>query len=188
MPQYPDFSQPQPFTQPLSTEEKAAINAGARFALDTPTSFEQAWKNLQNANQTSASIISATAPDLQVLIEQAKVKLASGATKAADQENLPTVEAVDKATVKQLHALANEAKTARDEAAAQYEAIKQVLKDMLGEEETAAEVLTVNGAAVATWKKSTSVILNQKQIKQQFPREQYPELYTEQSKRTFLLK
>lgn len=174
MPNFTDFSK-------LTGAQLAAQPAGTR-------TFEEVWAELNQRNITASQIMEGNGPSLQELIEQAKIKLASGATKTADQDDLPTVEAVDKATVKQLHALANEAKTARDEAAAQYEAIKQVLKDMLGPEDEAAEILTVNGAPVATWKKSTTVILNQSAIKKQFSREQFPELYTEQQRRTFLLK
>lgn len=161
---------------------------GPSAASTAPVTFEQAWAAISKGNQIATAAIVSQGANLQELIEQAKERLAAGATKIADQDGLTAVEAVDKATVKQLHALANEAKTARDEAAAQYDAIKLVLKDMLGDEATGAEVLTVNGAPVATWKRSTTVILNQKAIKEQFPREQYPELYTEQERRTFLLK
>lgn len=153
-----------------------------------PVSFDEAWALIHEGNQLITETHEQNQVSIQELIEQAKIKLASGATKAADLDNLPTVEAVDKATVKQLHALANEAKIKRDEADAEYNAIKQVLKDMLGSEDTAAEVLTVNGAPVATWKKSSTTILNQAAIKARFPRDLYPELYTEQERRTFLLK
>lgn len=173
MPEFIDFSQ---FT-------------GAQL-VGTPavTTFEEAWAQVQNRNIAASQILEGSAGTVQQLIEQARERLAAGGTKAVDGEELPTVEAGDPATVKQIHALAAEAKQAEKEAAAQYELYKQVLKDMLGPEEQAAERLTVNGAEIATWKKSTTVILNQAAIKAQFPRDQFPELYTEQERRTFLLK
>jgi hypothetical protein len=161
---------------------------GRDVAAAPVVTFEEAWTQVQTRNMAASQIMEGSGPSIQVLIEQAKQRLASGATKAADQDGLTAVEAVDKSTVKQLHALAAEAKTARDEAAKQYDAIKQVLKDMLGDEATGAEVLTANGVPVATWKRSTTTILNQKAVKQMLPIESYPELYVEQERRTFLLK
>lgn len=154
---------------------------------EVPT-FEEAMARIKQQNNVANTALLKAGPSIAELIEQARERLAAGGTKAVDGEELPTVEAGDPATVKQIHALAAEAKQAEKEAAAQYELYKQVLKDMLGPEEQAAERLTVNGAEVATWKKSTTVILNQTAIKAQFPRDQFPELYTEQERRTFLLK
>lgn len=173
MPEFIDFSQ---FT-------------GAQL-VGTPvvTTFEEAWAQVQNRNTAASQILEGSAGTVAQLIEQARERLAAGGTKKVDGTELPTVEAGDPATVKQIHALAAEAKQAVKEAQAQVDLYTQVLKDMLGDPDTAAERLTVNGAEIATWKRSSTVILNQAAIKAQFPRDQFPELYTEQERRTFLLK
>lgn len=170
MPNFTDFSK-------LSMEPKT-----------TSLPFAEAWALIHEQNQLVAETQAQSVPTIQELIEQARERLAAGGTKKVDGTELPTVEAGDPATVKQIHALAAEAKQAVKEAQAQVDLYAQVLKDMLGDPETAAERLTVNGAEIATWKRSTTTILNQAAIKAQFPRDQFPELYTEQERRTFLLK
>jgi hypothetical protein len=174
MPEFTDFSR-------IGSQQHA-------MQQEPGPTFEEAWARIKQQNNVVNAAQHKAGPSIQELIEQARERLAAGGTKAVDGEELPTVEAGDPATVKQIHALAAEAKQAEKEAAAQYELYKQVLKDMLGPEEQAAERLTVNGAEVATWKRSTTVILNQVAIKAQFPRDQFPELYIEQERRTFLLK
>lgn len=156
--------------------------------LNRTRSFDEVWAELSQRNATVSQVLEANQPSIQELIEQAKLRLAAGGTKRVDTEKLPTVEAGDAATVKQIHALADEAKRARDEAAAQYDALKLVLKDMMGDEETAAEVLTVSGVPIATWKKSVRTTLNQSAVKERFPQSEHPELYSTQETRTFLLK
>lgn len=175
MPEYTDFSRIGSQDHLMRSKIPAA-----------PTiTFEQAIANLQKANTiATAQMDAANTVNLQELIDQAKQRLASGGTKTADQSGLPTLEADNKATVKELHALAAEAKLARDAADQQYEAIKQVLKDMLGD----AEVLTVGGVAVFTNKRSSTTTLNQKLIKERFPQAEHPELYSTSERRTALFK
>lgn len=175
MPEFTDFSK---------------IGSQQHFMTQEPEvrTFQEVWADIQSHNEAANAALNNAAPSIQELIEQARERLAAGGTKKVDGTELPTVEAGDPATVKQIHALAAEAKQAVKEAQAQVALYTEVLKNLLGDEETAAERLTVNGAEIATWKKSTTVILNQAAIKAQFPRDQFPELYTEQERRTFLLK
>lgn len=176
------------FTDQAGLIDFSKLTGQQLVATQPVTTFEEAWAQIQNRNIAASQILEGSAGTVQQLIEQARERLAAGGTKKVDGTELPTVEAGDPATVKQIHALAAEAKQAVKEAQAQVDLYTQVLKDMLGDPETAAERLTVNGAEIATWKRSKTTILNQQAVKNAFPQGVYPELYTEQERRTFLLK
>jgi hypothetical protein len=174
----------QDFSKISDTQYADIMNGRASAEIPQAMTFDEAWARIQAGSVTAGNALEERKLDVQELIEQAKVRLAATGTKTVDGEKVPTVEAEDKATVKQIHALAEEAKRARDEASAQYELYKQVLKDLTGEN----EALTVNGVPVFTYKRSTTTILNQAAIKAQFPQATHPELYTEQERRTALIK
>jgi hypothetical protein len=175
MPEFTDFSKLGPIPQTIRDNQTP---------FTQPTPFELAWAQIQQANSIANTALASQARSIEDLIADAKARLAAGGTKAADgTEDL--VEAGDKATVKQLHALAEEAKRARDEAGKQYDAIKQVLKDLCGEHDG----LTVNGVPIFTNKLSISRIIDQAAFKEQFP--DTPEnarFYKDSPRRTALLK
>lgn len=101
--------------------------------------------------------------NLDALLDEARDRLQISNQNAVVSADI--IEAPDAATVNQLLALADQYKREADTATANREAIKDTLKELVGEHEG----ISVNGATVFTFKPVTSRVLDQPHIKSLFP-------------------
>lgn len=142
-------------------------------------------KHAERVAEVEAAVGAHAGPSISLDHLLEKAANLAGIEAIADNKVISVKEPALAAMLNELVATQADLKRRADALTKERDRVTDLIKTLLGD----AEELVVNGATVATYKTSTSRILNQTQVKKLFPDiEENAELYTDSERRALLFK